>query len=66
MLTHRVSQVSAGIDMTNAFITKFWGETRAKEVMDGMEYVPHPQDFDPYAAANNITAQYHLPIPTST
>jgi len=50
--------------MTNQFIKHFWGEKRAGEVMDGMEYVAHPQDFDPFSAQQNLTADYHLPIPT--
>jgi len=50
--------------MTYVFIKQFWGQARADEVMGGMEYVPHPQDFDPFSAEYNITAEYHLPIPS--
>jgi transcriptional regulator GlxA family with amidase domain len=50
------SGVSAGIDLTFAFVGHLHGETLAQELADVMEYDWHRDaDWDPFAALNNVT-----------
>ena len=43
------SGVAAGMDMTFAFISKFFSHERAKHIADVMEYEPHTDpDWDPF------------------
>ncbi|KAI0097833.1 DJ-1/PfpI family protein [Nemania sp. FL0031] len=49
------SGVTAGIDLAFAWIKFIWGEEWVQHAMDLEEYVPHPQDFDPFSARFNIT-----------
>ncbi|KAI0485588.1 DJ-1/PfpI family protein [Xylaria cf. heliscus] len=49
------SGATAGLDLTFAWIEHIWGQQWAEYVMGREEYVPHPQDFDPFAGKFNIT-----------
>ncbi|KAI0449302.1 DJ-1/PfpI family protein [Xylaria acuta] len=49
------SGATAGLDLTFAWIEHIWGQQWAEQVMGREEYVPHPQDFDPFATKFNIT-----------
>ncbi|KAI1381492.1 DJ-1/PfpI family protein [Hypoxylon crocopeplum] len=49
------SGVTAGLDLTYAWIQQIWGEEWAMRVSGMLEYVPHPQDFDPFAEIFNVT-----------
>jgi transcriptional regulator GlxA family with amidase domain len=50
------SGVSAGIDVTLAFIAHVYGEKTAVEIANSMEYDWHRDShWDPFAALNNIT-----------
>ncbi|KAI1753732.1 DJ-1/PfpI family protein [Xylaria castorea] len=49
------SGATAGLDLAFAWIEHIWGKEWAEYVEGREEYVPHPQDFDPFAAKFNIT-----------
>ncbi|GAW15760.1 hypothetical protein ANO14919_051800 [Xylariales sp. No.14919] len=46
---------TASLDIVFAWIKYIYGEKWAETVMAKAEYVPRPQDFDPFAAKFNIT-----------
>ncbi|KAI1084471.1 DJ-1/PfpI family protein [Whalleya microplaca] len=52
------SGVTAGLDLTFAWIKEVWGEEWADKIAGTEEYVPRPQDFDPFAQKYNITPNY--------
>ncbi|ORY64455.1 DJ-1/PfpI family protein [Pseudomassariella vexata] len=54
------SGVTAGLDLVFSFIEHLWGATEADRVAGIEEYVPHPQDFDPFAAKFNVTSVGHI------
>ncbi|KAH9883920.1 DJ-1/PfpI family protein [Xylariomycetidae sp. FL2044] len=47
--------VTAGSDMTMAWIKEVWGSEWAEKIENIQEYQPHAQDFDPWSAKYNIT-----------
>jgi hypothetical protein len=48
--------------MTYAFIKHVWSQEDADWCIDRMEYIPHPQDFDPYTERYKISSKYQLPV----
>lgn len=54
------SGVTAGIDLVFALIEYLWGEAESERIAGIEEYVPHPQDFDPFAAMYNVTPTYNV------
>ncbi|EPS45485.1 hypothetical protein H072_512 [Dactylellina haptotyla CBS 200.50] len=49
------SGVSAGLDMTYAFMKDIYGATVANNVYNGMEYAPHQDpNWDPFAIIHNV------------
>ncbi|KAK6538027.1 hypothetical protein TWF694_010920 [Orbilia ellipsospora] len=49
------SGVSAGIDMTYAFLSKLYGTKHMNSVMNAMEYAPHTNpNWDPFAATFKV------------
>lgn len=48
-------QVTAGLDLVFAFIEFMWGAEMSEYVQGLEEYVPHAQDFDPFATKFNVT-----------
>jgi len=49
------SGISAGIDMTYAFVKELIGEKVAGEVINGMEYTPHlDHNWDPYSVVFDV------------
>ncbi|KAI0512860.1 DJ-1/PfpI family protein [Xylaria bambusicola] len=49
------SGVTAGMDLTFAWIKHIWGQEAVDLVTGREEYVPNPQTFDPFATRFNIT-----------
>ncbi|KAI1639337.1 DJ-1/PfpI family protein [Biscogniauxia mediterranea] len=49
------SGVTAGLDLVFAWISEVWGPEWADRIESMEEYVPHAQDFDPFAAKYNVT-----------
>ncbi|KAI0533218.1 DJ-1/PfpI family protein [Xylaria digitata] len=49
------SGVTAGLDLVFAWIDHIWGQEWVEYVMGLQEYVPNPQDFDPFATKFNVT-----------
>ncbi|KAK4162915.1 class I glutamine amidotransferase-like protein [Cladorrhinum sp. PSN259] len=49
------SGVSAGIDMTYAFLRKFFGPVAVDRVLNAMEYTPHlDEHWDPYSVVHKV------------
>ncbi|KAF6807011.1 DJ-1/PfpI family protein [Colletotrichum sojae] len=52
------SGVSAGMDMTYAFLNQLYGEEQADSVMNGMEYAPHVDpDWDPFSIVWKVSSE---------
>ncbi|KAF6827574.1 DJ-1/PfpI family protein [Colletotrichum plurivorum] len=52
------SGVSAGMDMTYAFLKQLYGEEQAGSVMNGMEYAPHTDpDWDPFSIVWKVSSE---------
>ncbi|KAI0008477.1 DJ-1/PfpI family protein [Xylariaceae sp. FL0662B] len=52
------SGVTSGLDLAFAWIKEVWGEEWSNKIADTEEYVPHVQDFDPFAGKFNITPNH--------
>ncbi|KAF3930322.1 hypothetical protein ABW19_dt0203305 [Dactylella cylindrospora] len=49
------SGVAAGMDMTYAFLKKFYGTDNLNPIMNAIEYAPHTDpDWDPFAVVHNV------------
>ncbi|KAK3369735.1 class I glutamine amidotransferase-like protein [Lasiosphaeria ovina] len=56
------SGVSAGIDMTYAFVRALLGDAVAKATINGIEYTPHvDREWDPYSVVFNVSGGPLLP-----
>jgi putative intracellular protease/amidase len=58
------SGVTAGMDMTYAFLSQLYGTKTLNETMNGIEYAPHQDPhWDPFSVVHNVSCAFS-PLPT--